>query len=911
MTAHPGAPGASPEASGAAPSGSSDGDMPAAVAGPIPLPNDLPTVPPALLHARHITDAHEVLVLSYTSDLQFFESTCLADALASTGRVTIVRDADKGVPASETRLAGSRYLDVPVRCRSGGAFHPKLVVIASPARAVAAIGSGNVTASGWHYNAELWTVVIGEGDTWPVAFADLAAWLVDLPDFLLIDDFGAQRLRDVAAMLSGRQYSGGPVLAHNLQHPILDQLPSGPARALGVASPFLDVQAAALKAVRARLSPRSLNVALTRGAAFDAEALADVLEAPQPNAPGATAAAAPINSPKYHHGKLLEWEWNDGSGGALVGSANCTAAAMLLTTGSKHGNCELGLIVADLGVRDLMPETGEPLDRAGLAEHAAAGPDVPSDRASAKPFLARALRAPAGLQLTVLGVSGPALATAQAVWNGEAHAVSTDPNDGAQGFAYVPASAGDLVRIRFADGQETAPVPVTDPDRVLIRLQKPSPLEQHTLASVLADPSLAQELLDALEQLAAVRPRTASGGSAGDRTPAQWLEEWQMAASAAVGSSLVALALGTELAQGDPGTGNLGREGTLGIDIPASGELGDVDVDEDADLDELLGAELAAAEEHETERERRRAERHRKHVVRLLAERASTAAAWQLPAQISLLRVLMVAVASGLFHDEPWAPTVASLARSVVRPATVDEDSEPSLSTVSSSQGDTATSEGARDAARALEARRIAIGTVCLAMIASEHQLRTEAWSDLVEFRKVREVLPDTADGVDPDLVRAYALGLDRLLGVSMSAKGILDGLEHLLASPLRRLADALSSESTTVEATGTRTLRVTGKGQARAIAYSTLQKAQSLGPLTVVADTPAGHAVLSWAQPNLIEVLWSAQGGHGRHLRLPMGLGMAMSGQAKPLARWRRGELPAEVRVLLEQAGLTCAYLD
>ena len=122
--------------------------------------------------------------------------------------------------------------------------------------------------------------------------------------------------------------------------------------------------------------------------------------------------------------------------------------------------------------------------------------------------------------------------------------------------------------------------------------------------------------------------------------------------------------------------------------------------------------------------------------------------------------------------------------------------------------------------------------------------------------------------------------------------------------------ADSLSSERLTVEAVRPRLLCVASKGQARAVTYSVLQ-AHDLGPLVVTVRTPNGQAALAWAKPDLIEVLASAKGGHGRHLPLSMGFGMAVSGPAKPRAKWRCGELLPDVRLLLDQAGLACTELD
>lgn len=205
--------------------------------------------PPGLLHLRPIPAAEEVLVLTYTCDLAFVEDVCVRQARMTGARVTIVHDADHVTGGADR--GGSpidEYVPVPVVCRSGGAFHPKLVVIAAPDDAVVAIGSGNATASGWHHNAEVWTTIRARGATVPRLIGDLAAWLRRLPDQLWIDPLGQQRLHDVADLLTARPVRAEPdepVLLTNDLTPIIDQLPrpTADAERLAVAAPFFDPDA--------------------------------------------------------------------------------------------------------------------------------------------------------------------------------------------------------------------------------------------------------------------------------------------------------------------------------------------------------------------------------------------------------------------------------------------------------------------------------------------------------------------------------------------------------------------------------------------------------------------------------------------------------------------------------------------
>ena len=155
------------------------------------------------------------------------------------------------------------------------------------------------------------------------------------------------------------------------------------------------------------------------------------------------------------------------------------------------------------------------------------------------------------------------------------------------------------------------------------------------------------------------------------------------------------------------------------------------------------------------------------------------------------------------------------------------------------------------------------------------------------------------------DLVRAYATGLDRLLGITMGGEAIVDSLDHLLdTGPLTRLAEALSGENLSVEVAGPRLLVVTGNGSPRALAFRVLTKAQSEGPLVVVATSPALTVALAWNRPNIVEVTTSLHGRRGRRYLPALGIGPVAGGYAIPVERWQ-GDLPPRVQALLEEADL------
>lgn len=69
--------------------------------------------------------------------------------------VTVIADATVWAPDPiALRSAGQEYLLGLAATRR--AFHPKLMLLQGGDGALAAIGSGNLTTSGWQYNTELW-----------------------------------------------------------------------------------------------------------------------------------------------------------------------------------------------------------------------------------------------------------------------------------------------------------------------------------------------------------------------------------------------------------------------------------------------------------------------------------------------------------------------------------------------------------------------------------------------------------------------------------------------------------------------------------------------------------------------------------------------------------------------------------
>ncbi|MDQ6796700.1 MAG: hypothetical protein M3011_01530, partial [Actinomycetota bacterium] len=300
-------------------------------------------------------EAEEVLLLSYTLDLGFFERAALGVAQSLGARVTVVGDAAMvSHDPWAVRRAGRGYVAGLAAC--SGAFHPKLVIIGGPGGVTVAVGSGNLTMAGWQANHELWTVLRGSPEAAPTTLGELAGWLRGLPTGVHFSRGVGAAFDRVATLLEAFEPTeSGPRLVSSLDGPIIEQLPEGPVDELCVFSPFHDPTASALGRLIELLAPQRVCVGVQPGlSVYDGPALAAVASRPGTE-------VIQVASQRYRHGKLFE-----ASAGrrrwALTGSPNCSAAALLQRLGSG-GNCELGL-VADLD-HTLMP-TGSALGAEAL-----------------------------------------------------------------------------------------------------------------------------------------------------------------------------------------------------------------------------------------------------------------------------------------------------------------------------------------------------------------------------------------------------------------------------------------------------------------------------------------------------------------------------------------------------------------
>ena len=124
-------------------------------------------------------DFPHALALTYSFDPAFFDRVPI-QALRSGGSRNVVvladsRETERAMSAlrGPVRYLGRSYLLAPVR--TGGAFHPKLLLRLGQTGGLVAVGSGNLTHGGWGVNREVaaaWK--IGPG------LEDEGGWIPDL-----------------------------------------------------------------------------------------------------------------------------------------------------------------------------------------------------------------------------------------------------------------------------------------------------------------------------------------------------------------------------------------------------------------------------------------------------------------------------------------------------------------------------------------------------------------------------------------------------------------------------------------------------------------------------------------------------------------------------------------------------------
>jgi hypothetical protein len=614
--------------------------------------------------------AREVLVLTYTASLEFFERFALSDARALRALVTVVSDASM-VHADPVvvRRAGVQYLDVRAVCSGGTAFHPKLFVVVGDGQARVAIGSGNLTMAGWHGNAETWTVLRADEDAGPQTLRDVSAFLRTLVHSdVAMSATAPEALERVADELDELPADEpGPRLLHSLGEPIVEQLPPVDAGVdeLMLYSPFHDAQLHGTRALLNQLKPARWTVFVQPDTLVDGpglQALAD-----ERGGRVAWVSRTPLredgttrHDDRYWHGKVMQWRTVRGETWTLTGSPNLSRPALLKRVGDG-GNCELAILSRI--DHDLTPAEGD-APTGGLSALTKPGPERERRR---RPVLLSAIAAAGEVTIELhqpLTFDGTfeRYDTAADRWTSTA-TVGAGEDQYVVDAAAAP--VGHAVRVRIEAGISNE-VFVAD----LARLRR---RQQQAIGKVRSSPEevirsgLGPQLLADIDELRAhllavgatvrvPRPADTDESDEGDDTelpvarpaPSQTLEEFLEACDPVLGRRMTEFAL---VLPALPGVGAALDEeiGTLDTDTDETA------AEEDQGLEDGAGRDGRTIRDELNQRSPDERRRYRWFVERLV-ERSST---YPMIIRTLAVRTLIHSIAASLWPADEWPPLLA------------------------------------------------------------------------------------------------------------------------------------------------------------------------------------------------------------------------------------------------------------
>ncbi|MEJ7786937.1 MAG: hypothetical protein WKF96_19220 [Solirubrobacteraceae bacterium] len=630
--------------------------------------------------------ARDVLVLTYTASLEFFERFALSSARSLGALVTVVSDATmvRGDPVV-VRRAGVQYRDARAVCPGATAFHPKLLVAVGDGQARVAIGSGNLTLAGWHANAETWTVLRADGGHGPDTLHEVAGFLRALASSDIA--FSAQTpdaLLRVANELYGLSADEpGPKLMHSLDAPIVDQLPAvhGPVDELVLYAPFHDGQLRGTRRLLDVLQPTALTVFVQPDTVVDGPALQMLVaerggrlawvDRRPPRGDGSRG-----RDERYWHGKLVQWRTAAGETWALTGSPNLSRPALLAAVGDG-GNCELAVLSRI--DHDMAPTAGDPPE-SGIAM--LTGPSETRDGHRGPVLLAAmSIAGTVAVQLhRRLAESGTfeRYDTAADRWTAAAPVnLGADRYD----LDVSQAPVGQALRLRTNSGLLSNEIFVADPARLARR-------QVRAIGAVRSSPEdvalhgLGRQLLDDIDQLrahllavgATVRGVGGGTGPAGesaggprddDDTPArpasgQSLEDFLEACDPVLGRRMTEFAL---VLPALPGVG-----------AALDDEVGTLDTDTDTETDstetdeEPEGGRALTEQVRDLSRDEQR--RYRGFVERLVKRSPG----YGLVIRALAARTLLHSIAAQLWPEGEWPDLLADVLRSLALPG--DEATE-------------------------------------------------------------------------------------------------------------------------------------------------------------------------------------------------------------------------------------------
>ncbi|GAB3730146.1 phospholipase D-like domain-containing protein [Nocardiopsis nanhaiensis] len=293
--------------------------------------------PLALLHEwTSRTDGaplREFLQVGTEIDLPALEEGVVPAAMELGAAVTVLGAASQGAAPAGVQRPGQVYALVE---RSSPDLLPELALLVGDEHVAAAFGGG---APGTRNRS--WTVLHGGPEGVPWALAELGVWLRSCSTAVSLPTAMAERLSEVAERLEDLLLTT-PVetesrVVHNLDTPLVSQLPEGPVDQLTLHAPLRGHHPEALRALVDRLSPA--RVVLGVPGSWPEEDGEDAVRSLA--AAGIEARARPVAEGFPKHGGLVEWTVRD-QHQALTCGANLNS---LTRPATPQTSLELGLIL--------------------------------------------------------------------------------------------------------------------------------------------------------------------------------------------------------------------------------------------------------------------------------------------------------------------------------------------------------------------------------------------------------------------------------------------------------------------------------------------------------------------------------------------------------------------------------------
>lgn len=313
---------------------------------------------PRILIPRLFDEAWDsVIIATYGADLEFFERVLLRQLSATRNRVVfsdgrqVTRWLVESDSRSQLRHVNRTYVLAPIR--ASGAAHAKMIMLLSQDRGLLAVGSGNLSMSGYASQGECFSRYSWSEDDRSQIGEFLAArsFIDRMCEQKLVDPFVTDFVSQVwqnAPWLYGRARDGDSRVRHNLERTLLDQFVDAirgrTVNELVVHAPFYDHRCRALAELVRRISPRALKLLLQeRRTSVDPERLAVVM-ADSPGRVDVRSAEAE-DAGTFLHAKFLIARCDDVAI-CLEGSPNISSSALMRT--QADGNIELAnLLVGD------------------------------------------------------------------------------------------------------------------------------------------------------------------------------------------------------------------------------------------------------------------------------------------------------------------------------------------------------------------------------------------------------------------------------------------------------------------------------------------------------------------------------------------------------------------------------------